>query len=272
MDSTLGFVLLVPIAFICEFIDSSLGMGYGTTLTPLLLVFGFNPLAVVPAILASELVTGGLAAYMHHREGNVEFDFRNDRDHRLVRKMRLLGYMPRSDASKIALVLAACSLTGAVAAVFVAVNIPRFYLKLFIGVIVLAMGILILIRRKSERKFSWKKITGLGILAAFNKGLSGGGYGPLVTSGQILSGVKTKNSVAITSLAESFTCLVGLCSFLLLGNSFDMRLTLFLMAGAVASVPFSTKLVKRLKVNSFTMIVGGATLALGLLTLYNALF
>jgi uncharacterized membrane protein YfcA len=272
MESTLVLALLFPIAFMCEFIDSSLGMGYGTTLTPLLLLLGFNPLAVVPAILASELVTGGLAAYLHHREGNVTFDFRNDKNHRLVRKFRLLGYMPRSNASKIAIVLAACSLAGAVGAVFLAVSIPKLYLKIFIGVIVLAMGVLILIRRRSSMDFSWKKITGLGVLAAFNKGLSGGGYGPLVTSGQILSGVDTKNSVAITSLAESFTCLVGVCSFLLLGNSFEWKLTLILMAGAVASVPFSTKLVKRLKVSSFTMIVGVATVVLGLFTLYKALF
>lgn len=264
-------LLLFPIAFLCEFIDSSLGMGYGTTLTPLLLVLGFSPLSVVPAILASELVTGGLAAFMHHREGNVLFDFRNDREHRLVKKMKLLGYVPRSNASRIALVLAACSLTGAVSAVFVAVSIPKLYLKLFIGVIVSAMGILILLRRRAERKFSWRKITGLGVLAAFNKGLSGGGYGPLVTSGQILSGVDTRSSVAITSLAESFTCLVGVCSFMLLGNSFDWPLTLILMAGAVSSVPFSTKLVRRLKLRSFTLTVGFATLLLGVLTLYNAL-
>lgn len=272
MEGFPALLLLVPIAFACEFIDSSLGMGYGTTLTPLLLMLGLNPLAVVPAILASELVTGSLAAAMHHREGNVTFDFRNDRDNRLVKKMRILGYMPRSNASRIALVLGICSLLGAVSAAIVAVNIPRLYLKLFIGVIVLGMGLLILLKRRGARTFSWRKITGLGVLAAFNKGLSGGGYGPLVTSGQILSGVDTKNSVAITSLAESFTCLVGVVSFLLLGNSFDWNLTLVLMAGAVASVPFSTKLVKRLKVKSFTLVVGTATVILGLLTLYKALF
>lgn len=272
MDGSAGLLLLLPLAFVSEFIDSSLGMGYGTTLTPLLIVLGFNPLAVVPAILASELVTGGLAAWMHHREGNVDFDFRNDRNHRLVKKMKRLGYIPRSNASRIALVLAGCSLGGAVAAVFVAVNVPKLYLKLFIGTIVLAMGFLILVLRKSPPRFSWKKIIGLGVTAAFNKGLSGGGYGPLVTSGQILSGVETKNSVAITSLAESFTCLVGVSSFLLLGNRFDWNLTLVLMAGAVASVPFSTKLVKRLKVRSFTRAVGIATMILGLLTLYKTLF
>jgi uncharacterized membrane protein YfcA len=51
------YLLILPLAFICEFMDSSLGMGYGTTLTPLLLLMGFEPLQVVPAVLMSECVT-----------------------------------------------------------------------------------------------------------------------------------------------------------------------------------------------------------------------
>jgi len=49
MDDKL--ILLMPLAFVCEFIDSSLGMGYGTSLTPILLLMGFHPLQVVPAVL-----------------------------------------------------------------------------------------------------------------------------------------------------------------------------------------------------------------------------
>jgi len=272
MDPVVLIAVLFIIAFVSEYVDSSLGMGYGTTLTPLLLIMGYNPLVVVPAILVSELITGGLAAFMHHREGNVQFDFRNDPDHRLVRKMKLLGYIPRSNASKIALVLGLCSLLGAITAVFIAINIPKFYLKLFIGIMVFSMGVLILLKRNTKPKFSWKKIVGLGVLAAFNKGLSGGGYGPLVTSGQILSGVESKNSVAITSLAESFTCFVGVCTFLFLGTQFDWNITLPLLAGAVASVPFSTKTVKKLKPRNFTITVGIATVVLGLFTLYKVIF
>lgn len=59
-------------ALACEYLDSSLGMGYGTTLTPLLLLLGFEPLAIVPAVLLSELVTGLAAGIMHHRDGNID--------------------------------------------------------------------------------------------------------------------------------------------------------------------------------------------------------
>ena len=40
----------MPLAFVCEFVDSTLGMGYGTSLTPILLLMGFEPLQVVPAV------------------------------------------------------------------------------------------------------------------------------------------------------------------------------------------------------------------------------
>jgi len=263
--------LIVLIAFVAEYIDSTLGGGYGTLLTPLLLLFGFSAVAVVPAILLSELFTGAFAAFMHHRVGNVSFNFENDKESEIVKRLGKLGYMPKSIDSKIAIVLALCSTIGGILAVFIAVNISKLLLNSFIGLIVLLMGILILVKRKSGTKFSWKKIVGLGALASFNKSLSGGGYGPLVTSGQILSGVNTKSSIAITSFAESFTCIVGLITYLALGKTINWSIAPFLMAGALMSVPFSAYSVKRMKTDKFTLIVGIAIVILGSTTLIKAL-
>ncbi len=64
---------IIIVAFIAEYVDSSLGMGYGTTLTPLLLFFGYKTMQVVPAVLLSELITGLLAGFTHHAVGNVDF-------------------------------------------------------------------------------------------------------------------------------------------------------------------------------------------------------
>ncbi|HRW78618.1 MAG TPA: TSUP family transporter, partial [Candidatus Sabulitectum sp.] len=160
--------LLFGMAFLCELVDSTLGMGYGTTLTPVLLLMGYEPTAIVPAILLSELITGGFAAFAHHRAGNAYFDFRNDTEHSIVKKMGKLGYLPRSQDSRIAFILGLCSLVGAAGAAVFAVNL-KAYLTPLIGVIVLAMGVLILARHKSPGRFSWRKVTGLGITAAFNK-------------------------------------------------------------------------------------------------------
>jgi hypothetical protein len=74
MELALWLILMIIVgAFIYEYVDSTLGMGYGTTLTPVLLLVGFSPMQVVPAILLSELISGILAGIFHHFEGNVDF-------------------------------------------------------------------------------------------------------------------------------------------------------------------------------------------------------
>jgi uncharacterized membrane protein YfcA len=243
-----GIIVLMVLALFCEYVDSSLGMGYGTTLTPLLIIAGFKPLDIVPAILFSELLSGISAGLLHHQHGNVTFS-------------------RGSRALNVAIVLAVCSIAGTVAAVFLAVNIPTWALKGYIGILILSMGILIVIYQARDLSFSWRRITGIGIVAAFNKGMSGGGYGPVVTSGQILSGINEKNAVGITSLAEGLTCAVGLVLFIILRGGLEFRLALPLAAGALLSVPLATWTVKIMPARMIRVSIGYFTLFLGLLTL-----
>jgi len=247
-------ILIIVLAFICEYIDSSLGMGYGTTLTPLLLIMGYHPLQIVPAVLLSELITGLSAGFMHHKAKNVNL------------KVGTKDF-------KIAMVMAACSVFGSLVAVFVALNVPVLYVKLYIGILVLSMGIIILATLSRTFEFSWKKITSIGLLAAFNKGISGGGYGPLVTGGQILSGVNSKNAIGITSLAEGLTCLVGVATYLVFTNhTIEWNLAPSLVIGAIISVPLAALTVKKFGAGRLKLIVGIATLILGLLTLGKIIF
>lgn len=231
-------------ALACEFMDSSLGMGYGTTLTPLLLMAGFQPLQIVPAILLSELVTGLAAGVLHQHDGNV--DFLHDRR-----------------ARRTTLLLALLSGIGALGAVWLAVSISRFWLGLFITAIILAMGVVILATRRRQTPYHAGGIVAVGALAAFNKGLSGGGYGPLVTAGQVVSGLPSKHAVAVTSVAESLTCLIGLAGYLVAGQAIAWGLALPLMLGALLSVPMATATVSRARESALRGVVGGVTLALG---------
>ena len=41
-------IAIAAVSFAAEYVDSSLGMGYGTTLTPVLLLIGFAPLRWCP--------------------------------------------------------------------------------------------------------------------------------------------------------------------------------------------------------------------------------
>lgn len=246
------FAAIALMAFIAEYVDSSLGMGYGTTLTPLLMVMGFSPLQIVPAVLLSEFFTGISAGLLHHQFGNVD----------LRRGTR---------AYKTAWILACCSGVGALVAVALAVNLPKQAVKLYIGFMVLGVGLFILLAGKGIGRFSWGKIVGLGTVAAFNKGISGGGYGPLLTGGQVLAGVPGKNAIGITSLAEGVVCLVGLIAYFALSQSLNWGLAVPLVLGAIASVPAATWTVKVLPESMLRRSIGYATTFLGVLSLVSSL-
>ena len=231
-------------ALACEYMDSSMGMGYGTTLTPLLMLAGFAPLQIVPAVLLSELMTGLAAGLLHQRDGNVDFL----EDARARRTAMLLGLL---------------SGVGALLAVWVAISISRFWLGLFITAIILSMGVIILITRHRQIPYRAGGIIAIGAVAAFNKGLSGGGYGPLVTSGQVVSGLPAKSAVAVTSVAESLTCLIGLLGYLAAGKSIAWELAVPLTLGALLSVPMATLTVRRISESALRGMVGWVTLLLG---------
>jgi hypothetical protein len=269
-------ITIIILAFFAEYIDSTLGMGYGTTLTPILLIIGFNPLQVVPAVLLSELITGLFAGFTHHKAGNVNFKPKSTNARFIMKKLKELGYVESFKRGiplhlKVALVLALCSIIGTVAAVFIAVSIPKLWLKLYIGFLVLIIGCVILFTINKKYPFSWKKITGLGLIASFNKGISGGGYGPVVTGGQLLSGVNGKNAIGITSLAEGLTCLVGVVSYLLTKSIIDWTLAPYLIMGAVISVPLSALTIKKIKTKKLKLIIGIATLLLGAFTIIKTI-
>jgi hypothetical protein len=68
---------------------------------------------------------------------------------------------------------------------------------------VLIIGVWIIVKRNKKFLFSWRKLFAIGLISAFNKGISGGGYGPLVTGGQIINGRESKSSIGNTTLVES---------------------------------------------------------------------
>ena len=259
-------MLYALFAFVCEFVDSTLGMGYGTTLTPLLLLLGFEPLQVVPAILFSEFVTGILAGLFHHRLGNVSFDFRKDEKIRSYR-LSFLGYIPRSFDSKVTYLLIILGVFGVLLAVFFSLNVSKFILKFYIGLMIFLIGIYIIIHINKTSIFSWKRFSIIAALSGFNKGVSGGGYGPLVTGGQVVSGRSAKSSVGSTSLAEGIVCFVGFFAYVLLRGKIYWALALPLLLGAVLSTPLSAFAVKKIPEKKMKLIIGLVTISLGILTL-----
>jgi uncharacterized membrane protein YfcA len=237
---------IVLIAFVLEFFDASLGMGYGTVLAPVLLLLGLAPLQVIPAVLFTNAIIGIMAGFFHHRFENIDLTH-------------------KSMDLKVTMVLTAFGIAGILIAIFIAVNLPETFLKAYIGLLVLIIGIIVLVRHKRKHPFSWKKIIGLGSLAAFNKGMTGGGYGVVLVGGQILAGVEGKKAIGVALLAEGLVCIAGFLAFALI-NEFvilDWSLILSLLIGGLASVPIAAYVVKKFHPKRLKIFIAIVSIILG---------
>lgn len=243
-------MLIFLIAFICGYLDSGLGGGYGTALSPILILMGYKPVEVIPVVLVSQLMTDVVACLVHHKVKNVDLHF-------------------KSDHFKIAGTIGAFSLIGVVVSVFVAISVPQWILTLYIGILVIGMGLLMLLAQDKVFRFSWKKILALGTIASFNKGISGGGFGPLLTGGQVLSGIDVKNVIGMTAFAKAMTCLVGFILYFMMGKYINWHLIFMLWIGAIPAVIGAGMTVKYINTNKLKKYVAFFIIILGVLTLFK---
>ena len=146
----------------------SVGRGHRAMLTPMLILFGCPSNTVVPAILSSEIGIGVFTTILNRRAGNI----------------RLARGEPHRQAL---LVLSVCSLVGSVVAVTVVAKPSQKCVNLYVGLAIVPVDLILATGWGSTRGFSMRRVVILGTVAPFNKGISGG-YTPLLTCGQILSG------------------------------------------------------------------------------------
>jgi uncharacterized membrane protein YfcA len=180
-----------------ETIDSGIGMMYGTLLSPVLILASFEPKVVVPSLLLSQAIGGFFATYHHNKFGNAKFSL-------------------KSEDLKIAAFIFFLGVLAVIVGAFIGLKLPSFYLKLYIGILCIIMGSIVLAKRTFV--FSWFKLSLISILSAFNKAISGGGYGPIVASGNIASGLKSKQSIGITDFAEAPICLASFIAWVALNK------------------------------------------------------
>ncbi|WP_254526068.1 sulfite exporter TauE/SafE family protein [Natrinema caseinilyticum] len=229
--------LVVLVAFVLETTDSAAGMGFGTGLAPLLFVLGYEPLQIVPVLLVSETLTGLIAGAVHQNVENVTFSIR-----------------PLNEESKLLLLLVgvgSVATLGSVLLAYVALELSEAAIETYVSVLVLMMGVVGVSRAKLRTQIEYKprRLVVFALLAGVNKGIGGGGYGPVITLGQILSGVYEKSAVAITTLAEGIVSITSVITFLLLfhyGVPVDFRLLPSIFAGgflAAIVAPYAVRVV-----------------------------
>jgi len=255
--------LIILLAFIFETMDSCAGMGFGTGLTPLLFVLGYNPLQVVPILLISEAITGFTAGIFHHEFENVKFS--------IIR--------PINKETKIMLMMAGIGCIAIIFSVFLAyfaIKFDKDLIKAYVGILVLAMGFIGMIKLKNRsKKFRPKLLTSLSALAGFNKGIGAGGYGPVIMMGQIFSGIYEKTATAIVSLSEGIVSVAGVASFFLMpyitgiSAEIDFYLLPSIFTGGFIAAIISPYLVRVFPNKIWRIVIPVYAIAMGILTIFK---
>jgi uncharacterized membrane protein YfcA len=249
--------------FVFETLDSASGMGFGTSLSPLLFALGYAPLEVVPVLFVTETVTGLLAGSVHHEFENVRFG----------------RTRPLNEATRAVLLLSVAGVVGtlvAIAFAYLLVALPAALIEAYVAVLVIGMGLLGLARQFLPRSAVYRprRLIGFALLAGCNKGISGGGFGPVVTLGQIFAGVYEKTATAITTLAEGLVSLVGAAAYFALfaaGLPVEYALLPSLLTGAFFAAIVAPYIVRVLPGRVLGYLIPVYAFAIGAVALTEAL-
>ena len=248
--------VVILVSFLLGLIDLSVGMGFGFTVTPIFILLGYSVTETLPAVLAGSFIGGIISSISHQRLGNVDFEY-------------------RSKPLKMVLLMGTIGILGVFLGVYSSLNIPQKYSQTYIGIITLSSGIFIQFKKRLSFRFSWKRISLMGLIGAVNKGLTGGGYGPVITSGGILSGINERAAVAIQSFSESFVSLIGFGYYLLLGNKILWSLTINTTLGVLIAAPISAYFVKKISEDTIKTLITTISIIMGvsiIMKAWNLLF
>jgi uncharacterized membrane protein YfcA len=240
--------LLIVLAFLTAIIDIIFGMGFGLTMTPLLLFLSHTPKEIVPALLLSSLVGNVLSSIFNHRLRNADFT-------------------PGSRLFKVVLLIGAVGLVGSTIGAIVNTGISNFYLGLYIGTLIMGTGTFLLLNRTLSIDFSWWKLGVLSLFGSFNKGISGSGFGPIITTGMLYMKINEKEAVSVQSFSELFVSLIGFVTFLVSGAVMNWDLTLSLSLGVAIAAPIAAFIVKKSDSGTLRNAIAVVTIILGAATL-----
>jgi len=263
MERSASLLVFAIIGFFAQFIDGTVGMGYGAFSASLLIGMGLMPAIASASIHTAEIVVSLASGVSHWRFGNVK------------KEWLLLLVIPGA-------------VGGALGAYFLA-SIPGATMKPFVAGFLLLLGALMLYRfippkrvsspsrlsmALSSPRTSRRRISVLGFIAAFFDALGGGGWGPIATPGLILTeNEEPRKVVGTVNLAEFFiTIVIAATFFITLGTEeYDWSMIGMLLIGGLIAAPLAAYLCKKLPARILGILVGIALIGFNLRTLLMTL-
>jgi siroheme synthase-like protein len=231
-----AFYWFLLAGFIFAMIDGSIGMSYGVTSTAFSLSMGLPPAAASMAVHLSEIMSNGIAGWMHYRMGNVNW--------KLFKMLILPGII------------------GAVAGAYLLSSLEHYssYTKIFVSVYTLILGAVILKKSlQSKRKRTGAKIKKIGLLGFFGgfiDAVGGGGWGSIVLSTLIAGGRNPRFSLGTVKVTRFFIAFMSSLTFFTMLNSVNWHAVSGLVLGSAVASPIAAKISNRISVKSIMMAVG----------------
>lgn len=235
-------LIVVAIAgLVAQFVDGSLGMGYGLTSSTLLIFAGLSPAAASASVHLAEVGTTALSGVAHHRFGNVDWH--------AVRRIAIPGGI------------------GAFLGATLLSSLSTESAKPLASTLLFTLGIYVLLRfLLGKQRVSRKGQPGLrflaplGLIGGFVDATGGGGWGPVTTPTLLADGRLAPNRVVGTVSASEFIVAISASAgfFTALGGEvLRMEFVAALLAGGFIAAPIAAYMVRHLNPRLLGVIVGG---------------
>lgn len=222
--------------FVFAMIDGAIGMSYGVVSTAFSISMGISPASASMAVHLSEIMSNGIAGWMHYRMGNVNW--------KLFKLLIIPG------------ILGACVGAGLISSL----EQYAVYTKPLVSIYTLILGGVILskafktAKKKSADKI--KRISLLGLGGGFIDALGGGGWGSIVLSSLIAGGRHPRFSLGTVKLTRFFIAMIGSLVFLTMLNGAPWSAIAGLIIGSALAAPIAARISNRISVKVIMVAVG----------------
>jgi siroheme synthase-like protein len=237
--------------FIFSMIDGAIGMSYGVTSTSFSLAMGVPPASASMGVHLSEILSNGIAGWMHYRFGNVNW--------KLFKLLLIPGIL------------------GAVAGAYLLSSLEQYsnYTKPFVSLYTLILGGVILskaLKPKAKGRHEGgkiKKISLLGAFGGFIDAVGGGGWGSIVLSSLIAGGRSPRFSLGTVKITRFFIALMSSLTFITMLNGKHWEAVAGLVIGSALASPIAAKVSNKISAKAIMLSVGVIVILVSLRSIIN---
>jgi uncharacterized membrane protein YfcA len=229
------FYYFLGAGFVFAMIDGAIGMSYGVTSTTFSLSMGIPPASASMGVHLSEILSCGIAGWMHYRMGNINW------------KLFKLLVIP--------------GIIGAVTGAYLLSSLEHYsmYTKPVVSVYTLILGIVIFRKafntQKKKSADKVKRISLLGLGGGFIDAVGGGGWGSIVLSTLIAGGRSPRFSLGTVKLSRFFVAMMGSITFIAMVSSDHWQAVAGLILGSALASPIAAKISNKISAKTIMVAV-----------------